>query len=602
MAPGATSSGLLQRRFAGLCVLTVAVIFGALDQVLKDRILRCPRERFEAPAPGDAGGRLARRVMLVVIDGLSLEGARRMPALSALRSRGRSYVAKTEASSYSMTGYAAIGTGSSPRLSGVSSNEARGPVRVDSIYGRSRAAGQTTAFVGYAWWAELFGEDLMLVACESGWGAGEDFFPEPGQEIALEPIPKGFERWVRDASGRYVRCLEDWRSFIRRHAITEVFGDDPSTSIDEEDLRGDEALRLWRGPSRPDFLTVHLQNPDGQGHRLGSADAPGYFEACRSSDRNLARLIEALDLRRDTLIVTADHGFTTTVVGAGHGGWEASSVEVPLVLAGAGVEYEPVLGRARQLDIAPTLSVLLGLAYPSASQGRPLLEALSLDEPMRAAAEARWRGQQRALVAARLAARGVVLSAGATLVEAEAQLALDSARAARARLAVRALLVLLGLGALMAALGGLSSASLARGARAWLAFEALFIGLHLVRLGPLSLSVVGGVSTIVLELGGMTVLALAGALALSPRRDVESLAQRCSATLKGIGVAAIAKALMVFLLIGRGPGESTPHGLLLYIGLVSYGQAFLLGLCAAPFMLRSGESQEPGADRLRAAA
>ena len=36
-------------------------------------------------------------------------------------------------------------------------------------------------------------------------------------------------------------------------------------------------------------------------------------------------------------------------------------------------------GAARQVDVAPTLSALLGLAVPSSNQGRPLLDALALE-------------------------------------------------------------------------------------------------------------------------------------------------------------------------------------------------------------------------------
>ena len=42
---------------------------------------------------------------------------------------------------------------------------------------------------------------------------------------------------------------------------------------------------------------------------------------------------------------------------------------------GAGVH-----GAARQVDMAPTLAVLLGLPLPAANQGRPLLEALDAPE------------------------------------------------------------------------------------------------------------------------------------------------------------------------------------------------------------------------------
>jgi len=81
-------------------------------------------------------------------------------------------------------------------------------------------------------------------------------------------------------------------------------------------------------------------------------------------------------------VVTADHGHVGI---GGHGGPEEEVLHVPLVLAGAGVRAG-VRGTARQVDVAPTLSTLLGLAIPSSNQGRPLLDALALDPVRRAEA------------------------------------------------------------------------------------------------------------------------------------------------------------------------------------------------------------------------
>ena len=53
-------------------------------------------------------------------------------------------------------------------------------------------------------------------------------------------------------------------------------------------------------------------------------------------------------------------------------------LHVPLVLAGAGIRAG-ARGAVRQVDVASTLSALLGLAVPSSNQGRPLLDALDLD-------------------------------------------------------------------------------------------------------------------------------------------------------------------------------------------------------------------------------
>lgn len=61
---------------------------------------------------------------------------------------------------------------------------------------------------------------------------------------------------------------------------------------------------------------------------------------------------------------------------ADHGSPWVPDTHVPLILRGPGVTPGVFHRRASALDLAPTLSQLLGIGYPSACQGRPLHEAL----------------------------------------------------------------------------------------------------------------------------------------------------------------------------------------------------------------------------------
>ena len=73
----------------------------------------------------------------------------------------------------------------------------------------------------------------------------------------------------------------------------------------------------------------------------------------------------------DTWDRVLDHG--------GHGGVELEVVEVPLVLAGAGIRPGGLVSGARLEDVAPTIAALLGMPAPGHSDGLPLVDALAID-------------------------------------------------------------------------------------------------------------------------------------------------------------------------------------------------------------------------------
>jgi hypothetical protein len=119
------------------------------------------------------------------------------------------------------------------------------------------------------------------------------------------------------------------------------------------------------------------------------------------------------------VIVTADHGHTGR---GGHGGVEPEVLAVPLIAAGAGIRPGATAVDARLIDLAPTVSALLGLPAPGHGLGRTLTELLALDATARA--------RRAAADQLRLAATGAIVRA------AEASAA-DDVRAHRAeRIAV----------------------------------------------------------------------------------------------------------------------------------------------------------------------
>src|SRR5512140_1804176 len=85
--------------------------------------------------------RLARRVFLVVIDGLRLDRSYELPFLDELRRRGVDSEATSHYPTWSRPNYVSILTGVPPAASGVRTNHHSTPIPLDSLMDRARAAG-----------------------------------------------------------------------------------------------------------------------------------------------------------------------------------------------------------------------------------------------------------------------------------------------------------------------------------------------------------------------------------------------------------------------------------------------------------------------------
>ena len=291
---------------------------------------------YARPLPFGPGGQaIAERVVLVVVDGLRVDRAEQLPVLNRLRAQGASVVSWTGEPSLSDPGWTAIVSGASPEVSGVTTNWYDGTVAVDTLFAAAKRADLTTAVAGSPGWAELFGPAL--------------------DEQVLVGDPPG------DAPAEAL------------YRVTAEVADGA-------------AGILQRGDAR--LVVVHVPSVDLAGHRFGGA-SDEYAAAARRADAHLGSLLLSVDLTRDTVIVTSDHGHLDR---GGHGGWEPVVKRTPLVLAGRGIRAASDLADVRQIDIAPTIAVLLGISIPAHSQGRPLVEVLDADP---AAFGPRWIEQQR---------------------------------------------------------------------------------------------------------------------------------------------------------------------------------------------------------------
>ncbi len=148
-------------------------------------------------------------------------------------------------------------------------------------------------------------------------------------------------------------------------------------------------------PDRPFFLWLHYMEPhdpyfaaDGQSYARVSSPNPdpslagpmlaAYHEDVRRFDRifaNLQQGLKAQGYEDVAILLTSDHGEEF----AEHGGFYhgvtlyEEQLELPLIIAGTGVQVGIREDLARQIDLAPTIATLLGVAPAPQWEGRDLL-------------------------------------------------------------------------------------------------------------------------------------------------------------------------------------------------------------------------------------
>lgn len=282
--------------------------------------------------------RLARRVVLVIVDGLRVDHSK-LPFFDALRARGASVVASAPYPTISRPSYGTILTGAPPVAHGVRTNRLPWSIALDSIMDRAQAG---KLRVGSA-------TDIGLLAT---------LFVR-GQETKTRSVPatnldyRQTNDVVKPPIGLHWP-FED----VRRASSIEQLGRSTGQLID----------------SHYELVLILAGDVDRAGHAYGVGEE--YANAAAIIDRTLGDVLAKLELERDAVIITSDHGHVDR---GGHGGEEPEVVEVPLILAGAGIARGATSTDATLLDLAPTISALLGLPAPGHAFGRTLVELLQLD-------------------------------------------------------------------------------------------------------------------------------------------------------------------------------------------------------------------------------
>ena len=192
---------------------------------------------------------------------------------------------------------------------------------------------------------------------------------------------------VRNNTKRFPVVLDSIMDRVRAGGMTASYVADDSPSLGYMFGSDFEALYYggWPGAlaksahfaleqGNSSLLVIVPGTVDVAGHNHGGK-SPEYRQAVLDVDAQLAEALQLVNLKDDTVIITADHGHTD---GGGHGGEEEEVLQVPLIMAGAGIRAEGLLGEAELVDIAPTIAALLGVPAPGHSVGRTLTEVLSL--------------------------------------------------------------------------------------------------------------------------------------------------------------------------------------------------------------------------------
>lgn len=109
-----------------------------------------------------------------------------------------------------------------------------------------------------------------------------------------------------------------------------------------------------------DLALIHPIYVDEAGHDFGGSSRV-YADNVARADRELGRLLDRLDLGRDLVVLTADHGHSDR---GGHGAHSREVAEVLTCFAGHGIRHRVDTPGFETRTIAPTLAVLLQVPFP----------------------------------------------------------------------------------------------------------------------------------------------------------------------------------------------------------------------------------------------
>ena len=276
--------------------------------------------RDDVPLAASSGSTLARRVYVIVVDGCNRGRLWQAdaPVMDRLAREGTEYLCVEPAyPARTVVCFSSMLTGATPAEHGMRSNFApRLGVRRESVFDVLEREGRRGRLVGIAHLLDPFGEDVVRSV------------------TSVQPT-----------------------SEIDRSLTAEA-----RRVVDDED---------------PDLLVLQLLAADQLGHVRGVRSGE-YLDQLAETDRHVGAFLDFLGRRGKlddaTVILMADHGQGRGIGGHGHLDW--GERPVPFVVWGRGAAPGAVSREPRSvLELAVTVSRLLGLPAPGAARGRPLLPA-----------------------------------------------------------------------------------------------------------------------------------------------------------------------------------------------------------------------------------
>lgn len=119
-----------------------------------------------------------------------------------------------------------------------------------------------------------------------------------------------------------------------------------------------------------DFIFINFANPDMVGH---TANVPAIIEAVEEVDKQLGRVIDALDNRGGIAFITADHGNAELNIDPETGNKHTSHTINPVPAILTSHDYTMIDGGGLS-DIAPTILEIMGVKKPQSMTGKSLIK------------------------------------------------------------------------------------------------------------------------------------------------------------------------------------------------------------------------------------
>ncbi|MDO6436088.1 alkaline phosphatase [Cyclobacterium sp. 1_MG-2023] len=148
------------------------------------------------------------------------------------------------------------------------------------------------------------------------------------------------------------------------------------THVDGDDLCTDKAVEIIV-EEKPNFMFIHLNEPDGVGHGIGH-DTPEYYAELKNVDKRIGLIYQAIEeagIADETIfMLSSDHGG----VGKGHGEKSLEEIYIPWIIEGRGIKKNhEISDLIMTYDTAATIAWIFGLEMPQVWRGKPVLESIN---------------------------------------------------------------------------------------------------------------------------------------------------------------------------------------------------------------------------------